>query len=72
MAPTWTRAASGEKAEADVDRCGLCPQQAVTAWWLAEWQLERYLCHHHSTARQDAMTGAGWVLMVDDREHVGA
>ena len=53
-------------------RCGLCPQAALTAWWLADWQLERYLCGHHGRTHGDAMLDAGWVLMADDRETVGA
>lgn len=52
-------------------RCGLCPQAALTAWWLADWQLERYLCGAHARMRGDDMMAAGWVLMADDREHVG-
>ena len=52
-----------------MDRCGLCPQRAVTAWWLAGWRLERSLCAHHTRSREDAMTAAGWQLVIDDREH---
>ena len=48
-------------------RCGLCPQAAVTAWWLVAWQLERYLCGHCTHVKGEAMTAAGWVLMADDR-----
>ena len=49
-------------------RCGLCPQTALTAWWQPTWQLERYLCGHCTHDRHDAMTGAGWQMVIDDRE----
>ena len=55
-----------------MDRCGLCPQRAVTAWWLATHRLERYLCGHHSRGREADMVLAGWQLVVDDREPVTA
>jgi hypothetical protein len=50
-----------------MDRCGLCPQRAVTAWWQADFQLERSLCAHHARSRGPAMLKVGWQLVADER-----
>ena len=55
-----------------MQRCGLCPQPALTSWWLATWQLERHLCARHVGPREQAMLDAGWQLMVDDRQATNA
>lgn len=48
--------------------CGLCPARAYTLWWQEEWDLERFLCVHHSNEKAEAMVGAHWQLLEDERD----
>jgi hypothetical protein len=47
--------------------CRYCPARALTWWWLPEWNLDRWLCGHHSNEHATAMEGVGWKLIEDER-----
>ena len=47
--------------------CRYCPAHALTWWWLDGWDLDRWLCGHHSNEHAEAMVAIGWALMEDAR-----
>lgn len=53
--------------------CDRCCARAVTWWAWVDDDTDRDLlfCSHHSDAHADAMVGAGWGLIADEREPEG-
>lgn len=47
--------------------CRYCCANAVTWWWLGEWDLDRWLCGHHSNEHAETLLNQGWALMEDAR-----
>lgn len=51
-------------------QCAKCCAHALVEWWQDEWDLERYLCGHHSDELALEMVTNGWAVVEDHRAEV--
>jgi hypothetical protein len=51
-------------------QCAKCCAHALVEWWQDEWDLERYLCGHHSDELALEMVTNGWAVLEDHRAEV--
>ena len=47
--------------------CVRCCARALVHWWHTEWDLDRWMCGHHSDDEAQDMVSSGWAVLDDER-----